>query len=400
MFVKKKYIIAIVICFFINTLNAQSINVLSMGAKGNNIQDDTRIIQKALDLIEKQGGGTVYIPTTKGSYKISETLYIGSNTKVVFGESFLKLVSYTKIGTILYNKKGATNIEIVNPKIDGNNISSGGTGENGISFGNGGTCLVTGGVIKNCKSGTIAKKLGGKGIQVEDRNVILFNVNGTRIINCTFALSSQYDIEANNKMGSKMNIIYSNIIAEECDTFLLLQQANGLKESSTGHNVTVSNFKVINSGKNGNVFVFSRARSGKIINGVIEGTIPTHSVFRGRHSEMLIKDVIIQQPCNNIIDLRPSFHGIATSKSEQNIYDLSLKANFDFLLYSSNNYDYSFRELFNSKITIRSSKPYNKRILLPQAIYKSSNLSFIYLNSRQEIMNKVEGGLFDLINLK
>ena len=48
------------------------------GAVGDGIADDTAAIQAALDM-----GGEVYIP--KGRYKITRTLFIGSNTSV-FGD--------------------------------------------------------------------------------------------------------------------------------------------------------------------------------------------------------------------------------------------------------------------------------------------------------------------------
>lgn len=388
-------IIAYITCFY-----SQTINILELGAKGDNIQDNTQIIQKALNIAEKRGGGTVLIPTAKGSYNISETLFIGSNTKVIFGDSFIKLSNYTSIGTVLANKKGATNIEIINPMIDGNNISSGGTGENGISFGDGGTCHVIGGIIKNCRSGTIAHKLGGKGFQVEDKNVKLFKVERTKIFNCTFALSSQYNLKENTILNSSINVVYDNITAENCDSFLLLQQVDGLNEVANRHNVTISNFKVINCGKEDGIFIFSRARGAKIFNGDINGDFTTTAIIRGRHSDMLFNNINITQPIQNIIDLRPSFHGNASTKSENNKYNIKVLSDYVYLVFSSADDQYSFRELFNSKVSITSKKIYNKNLILPQSIYKSSTLIFNQINKDNKFLSKEESGFLDLYNKK
>lgn len=374
---------------------SQPINVLLRGARGDGLADDTYYIQKVLDEVDNCGGGTVLIPTGKSNYLISETLHIGSNTTLKFGNSFLKLVKYTTVGTMLINKKGATNIHIINPKIDGNNIFSGGTGENGISFGDGGVCTVKNGIIKNFKSGNIVHKMGGKGFQVEDKNVKLFRASGTKIINCTFALSSQFDIIENERYDSEIKLVYDSIYAENCDTFLLLQQVNGLKETSTKHNVTVSNFVVKNCGGGEGIFIFSRARGFKILNGTITGK-RTRSIINGRHSEAIFKEISINQSADNIIDLRPSFYGYASTKAENNYYYLNILSPFGKLLTTSNSDQYSFRELFESKIIIYSPQIYSKSIILPQAIYKTSSL--IYNQIGDSYIKVFKGDLLDLYN--
>ena len=115
-----------------------------------------------------------------------------------------------------------------------------------------------------------------------------------------------------------------NYLAENCDSFLLLQQVNGINESLTKHNVTISNFNVINCGIDEGIFIFSRAKGANIINGLIIGSLEVESIFRGRHSDINFKNITIKQRAQNILDLRPSFHGNAFSKSENNIYNFNL----------------------------------------------------------------------------
>ncbi|MEW7400481.1 hypothetical protein AB2S31_09570 [Elizabethkingia anophelis] len=396
----KQIISLFIISFCLNLIHGQKINILDLGAKGDGIFDDTQIIQEALDIVEKKGGGTVIIPTSKNDYKISETLFIGANTRIVFGKSFLKLANYTKMGSVLVNKKGATNIEIIDPRIDANNIFAGGTGENGISFGDGGTCYVVGGIIKNCKSGDTAYRLGGKGFQVEDKNVKLFKATGTKIINCSFALSTQFDITANKEKNTSINVIYNNIIAENCDSFLLVQQVNGIEDAYLKHNVEVSNFQVINNKNRDGVFIFSRARGVKISNGIIIGNSRLESITRGRHSEIIFKDINIMQNSENIIDLRPSFFGNASTKSEHNLYILNINKDFKYLLYSSANDEYAYRELFDSKFFIKTKFKYQNSMILPQAIYKTSQIDYKQIDVNNKVIVQINNNLFNLYNKK
>ncbi len=380
-----------------NLFASNVINILDVGAKGDGVTDDTNSIQRALNIISLKGGGTVIIPTVSSHYKISETLFIGSNTRLEFQDSFLKLYDYTSIGTVLINHEGSTNITIVNPKLDGNNIFAGGTGENGISFIHGGYGRVIGGIIKNFRSGNIAFKLGGKGIQVENRSVDDFVVDGTKIYNSTFALSTLFNINENKKNNTGIKVTYKNIYAENCSGFSLIQQVDGLKESSTNHSVSIENFVSNNCGFNDGVFQFSRARGFRLLNGIVTGKTLVESIFRGRHSEGFISNIKIFQPARSIIDLRPGIHIQATTKSESNQYFLKLYNAYTYLLYSTPDYTYSFRELFNSSITVNSYAKYKKEIILPQAIFHNSVLVFNHISKADSsyVESKV-GGLLDL----
>src|SRR5699024_6412044 len=58
-------------------LNQMKLNVLDYGALGDGITDDTISIQKALDELVEQGGGTLYFPA--GTYLVTKPLLMKSN---------------------------------------------------------------------------------------------------------------------------------------------------------------------------------------------------------------------------------------------------------------------------------------------------------------------------------
>ncbi len=375
----------------------KTIDIKNFGAKGDGKSDDTKSIQSALDYIAGIGGGEVVIPKSTGDFLVKETLYLGANTRLIFKGSFIRLVHYTKVGTVLINRPLATGIEIINPLIDGSNIFAGGTGENGISFGNGGTCYVEGGIIKNCRKGNIANKLGGKAFQIENKNVGSFTVQGTKIYNCSVALSSQFDIAQNLRENTSINVKFNNIYAENCGIFLLLIQVNGFKETKTSHNVSLTNFDAVNCGSDEGVFVFSRACNFKIENGNIKGKNQAFSIIRGRHSLGYFNNINVYQSSGSIINLEPSFHATATTKAEANNYNINILGSTTDVLRTSPNYKYSNRELLRSKLNISiAGSVSNGNFLQAQAISNTSEVSII--DRRSKMQKSVRGNMFDLYN--
>lgn len=66
-------------------------NVCNFGAKGNGVDKDTEAFKKAIEVCEKNGGGTVYVPA--GIYHIGAlhlksnmTLYIESGAVLKFSQ--------------------------------------------------------------------------------------------------------------------------------------------------------------------------------------------------------------------------------------------------------------------------------------------------------------------------
>jgi hypothetical protein len=57
-------------------------NVQVFGVKGDGSTDDTAAIQSAMDAARDAGGGVVYVPASKASYRISGTLTIYPNLTI------------------------------------------------------------------------------------------------------------------------------------------------------------------------------------------------------------------------------------------------------------------------------------------------------------------------------
>lgn len=99
-------------------------NAKDFGAVGDGVKDDTAALQAAMDAADSAGGGTVFIP--RGTYKLTNTVFIGSNT-TVRGEGRATVLKATTAFSILYNKGwsdlvGNTNIAVMDLTVDGDGI--------------------------------------------------------------------------------------------------------------------------------------------------------------------------------------------------------------------------------------------------------------------------------------
>lgn len=113
-------------------LNSRGINIMDLGAVGDGIADDTFYLQKAIDRVQDNGGGIVFIP--KRMFKI-DTVYITKpyvvidgmgtllNGKIVVGNETIPTDLYFKIKNIYIRhsnesiRDGSTGIELQNARI-------------------------------------------------------------------------------------------------------------------------------------------------------------------------------------------------------------------------------------------------------------------------------------------
>lgn len=357
------------------------VDIKYYGASSTNV-DNILNIQKCLDYVDGKGL-EVIIPDSGGDFLVSGTLYVGSKTTMTWLGSFIKLSNYTAIGTVIANKfsKNAGYITLNNPLIDGSDITAGGTGDNGFSAFNTKHIRVYGGVIKNCKKGTEAFKLGGKAFQFESSNVEDVVVDGTRVENCSWAMSTQYDIQENNDLGgTKVEVKFNNIYALDCENLAILHQINGLVESDN-HIVELNNITSVNCGNSDGLLILSRLKNAKI-NGITAiGSAITGGLIRGRHTNCDFKNIKVLQNMDSLILNKPSFDGQSVEVSQNNTYEFFLDSNINYVLSSSTDDEFSNRELRRSNINIKSSRD-NFNFSLPQAAFSDTFISVESVNKK------------------
>lgn len=81
--------VLVLICL-VSTASVSSFNVRDFGAKGDGATKDTLAIQKAIDMAEAQGGGTVILPA--GRY-VSGTIHLKNNTTLYLSNGAVLLAS-------------------------------------------------------------------------------------------------------------------------------------------------------------------------------------------------------------------------------------------------------------------------------------------------------------------
>ena len=111
-----------------------SINVKDFGAKGDGTQDDTTLIQKAIDACFNSGGGWVLIPA--GTYKTTASIQLkskvkligaGTNSTVIKKSGVYNAINAGKDGDYVNNRADA--VGLFHMQIDGANF-----GGHGVSF--------------------------------------------------------------------------------------------------------------------------------------------------------------------------------------------------------------------------------------------------------------------------
>jgi parallel beta-helix repeat protein len=162
---------------------SRTLDVRSFGAKGDGVTDDTAAIQSALDAAGASGGQTVLFPA--GTYKLTDTLFVDSNTSLVgVGATSVLLQTTVDRGTI-YNRKwddgtGNSNINVSSLTVDG-----GGVGGIGIAFAG-----VKGGSVKD----VFVKRLTGYGIWLWASGEIIPGFQGLPTMNVTVSGCTVTDV--------------------------------------------------------------------------------------------------------------------------------------------------------------------------------------------------------------
>lgn len=104
--------------------NSGSLTALSIGAKGDGIQDDTKSIQTAIDSLDRYGGGAIYLGS--GTYMVS-SIRLGKKTSLIGcgnGATIIKQIKGTEGDCVIIPAKSAA-LRVSNLSIVGNNSNCG-----------------------------------------------------------------------------------------------------------------------------------------------------------------------------------------------------------------------------------------------------------------------------------
>ena len=245
------------------------INVKDFGAKGDGINDDTESLKNAILSIGRDysKGGTVYIP--KGKYKITDTIFISSNIKVVGdGNTSYFSKSIDDVGTYLlfecsdlekpcisfiFEKAGAN--KNYNYTISGSDLDNGVVNQStssalknltlistnnhnvGIVFSGAPLSTIEDVSIKGFLGGIIVSGNWGSNINRCFINTSIFgvlanaDVNNIQISNCYIDGTENYDIDSTNKLYSFLNT--SDFYLKNKKTGILARYAYNLKVVNT-----------------------------------------------------------------------------------------------------------------------------------------------------------------------
>lgn len=101
----RQNLLTLIACFFVFQSFAYSVDVTTLGAKGDGITDNTAIIQKAIDDCSARQGGTVEIPAGKF---LTRTLFLKSdvNLHLQFGAELLGSTDLESYHKVFPNLKG------------------------------------------------------------------------------------------------------------------------------------------------------------------------------------------------------------------------------------------------------------------------------------------------------
>jgi polygalacturonase len=247
------------------------VDVKDFGALGDGVQDDTTYIQNALNSVSATNGGRILI--SDGVYKITNVLLMKSNTVLEFVGT-LKVTAMPTGGfeSVLATNPptGASNITILNPQIDLNNIVpasgilirytsqniriEGGyirnglnsvtySGGRGINIEGGYTptnVTVSGTIIENCWEGVSLS--GGTG--QESSNISISNLT---LNYCQSAIGLSGNAATYPHSGAYMQGVFSNISIRNCGVVTTYSRQAGVINSDRGSNVMFNNIYIYNN---------------------------------------------------------------------------------------------------------------------------------------------------------
>lgn len=210
-------------------------NVMSFGAVGDGVTDDSAAFQSAINAASAAGGGVVYVPSTSASYYISQQVNLLSNVSIEGeGSTTTKITGGISSGYI-FEDSGATNtltnIGISGLTIDLNYLAQAG----GIRVENVNGLNIDDVQVNNVNQwGIVVGVANGSDSNIENNNIT--------INNCSFnGLNSTYEqiLLFNSSNVTVKNSKFSNITNSGGSSIGLYQELNNVTIESNTFNLTL-----------------------------------------------------------------------------------------------------------------------------------------------------------------
>lgn len=245
------------------------VDVTSYGAYGTDKEDDTEAIQAALDTADNISNTVILIPT--GTYYISNTLYIQSNTtlkladdavikrtKSAYSKNMLRNTDASHVSTGYPKYSLSQNIHLTGGTWDGGEISKAKSGSNLIYIGHANNISIKNTNIKNCYGAHAIEFAGVKKGIIQNCNITGFRYEKSGFTSEAIQLDVCYKNKQDGQwapgfMADKTPC--TNIIIEK-NTITDYPRGVGVHHTLSGHqcsNITIRNntFKRSSASKNG-----------------------------------------------------------------------------------------------------------------------------------------------------